>query len=168
MINTTEMPEKIYIYPDTKRVVRSWCGVRKFSEDVPYIRKDAIPSKAEVARELQREINQRAGEKIDKGMPVDAAHCDSLLEVLKEWEDAESIQNKTESDSPALSYQSEHYPSSWHGKVPRRVRLTTRVWSDFPFKFLEVEKGVEVPVWVNSHGAVAAILPNGDTLGLKP
>lgn len=75
--------------------------------------------------------------------------------------------------SPALTFQSEHYPASWFGKVPKRVRMATSVRPDFPFFLVEgkknmvAQKGMEYEVYVNSQGAIAAILPEGE-LGLKP
>jgi hypothetical protein len=74
-------------------------------------------------------------------------------------------------ESPALSYQSEHYPASWRGKVPKRVNIVITVHPDFSFLCAEhtvAHGGEDYDVTVNSHGAVSAILPNGERLGLKP
>lgn len=75
--------------------------------------------------------------------------------------------------SPALTYQSENYPASWKGLVPKRVQMATTVRPDFPSCLTwpddsRCDKGEEYDVYVNSHGAVAAVLPNGKNLGLKP
>lgn len=71
-------------------------------------------------------------------------------------------------DSPALKLQSQYYPSAWQGKVPKKVRMLECVKSELPFPlFLVVYEGEEYLVWVNSHGAVSAILESGQ-LGLKP
>jgi len=71
--------------------------------------------------------------------------------------------------SPALQHQSEHYPASWYGKVPKVVRMAKTVTDDFPFgKKLICQKGYEYHVIVNSHGAVTAILGEKARLGLKP
>ena len=71
--------------------------------------------------------------------------------------------------SPALQHQSKHYPASWHGKVPKVVRMAKTVTDDFPFgKKLVCQDGYEYHVVVNSHGAVAAILGDEARLGLKP
>jgi hypothetical protein len=73
--------------------------------------------------------------------------------------------------SAALDHQSEHYPASWHGRVPKRVRMAKMVGSDMPMLIspaMTAHKGQEYEVWVNSHGAVAAILPDGRRLGLRP
>lgn len=73
--------------------------------------------------------------------------------------------------SPALDYQSRSYPIPWYGKVPSRVKMTKTVRPDFPCSLTQIGQaliGIEYPVWVNSHGAVTAILPNGEKLGLKP
>jgi len=75
---------------------------------------------------------------------------------------------RTANDSPALKEQSKHYPSSWKGKVPKRVRMTTTVRTDVPLPpFLTAERDLEGDVWVNSHGAVSILLEKG-ALGLKP
>lgn len=78
-------------------------------------------------------------------------------------------------DSPALHAQSEHYPERYAGRVPLRVRLTKTVTADvMPYPLclsqdhLAFVVGQEVPVWVNSHGAVAGIDGAGRCLGLKP
>ena len=70
---------------------------------------------------------------------------------------------------PALNYQSEHYPPSWKGKVPKRIKMAITVHADFPFK--EIPPAIKDRIyeaWVNSHGAVAAIMTNGTKLGIKP
>lgn len=65
------------------------------------------------------------------------------------------------------------YPARYRGRVPRKVVLAKQVKSDLPIFAQSVpgivaEKDVEYFVWVNSYGAVSAILPNGQTLGLIP
>jgi hypothetical protein len=81
---------------------------------------------------------------------------------------------RTAFDSPALTYRSEQYPRLGFGgqeeRVPYRVRITTDVRSelrDADTKPLLCPTGKVVDAWVNSHGAVAAIMPYG-LLGLKP
>jgi len=72
--------------------------------------------------------------------------------------------------SPALTKQSEHYPERFKGKVPYKVRMLKTVTSDLPFivkPILWAYEGETYDVWVNSHGAVSAFLPE-DLLGLKP
>lgn len=84
--------------------------------------------------------------------------------------------NETCYDSPALKAQSEHYPASWHGKVPKRVRMAKKVKSDVPMfvigqRPMIAEDGMEYECWVNSHGALCTILTHSDgtkMLGLKP
>lgn len=85
------------------------------------------------------------------------------------------ISVKTPADSPALTRQSELYPSRYEGRVPSRVRLTKTVTADvMPYPLCLTQEhlafvvGQEVPVWVNSHGAVAGIDSHGRCLGLKP
>lgn len=71
--------------------------------------------------------------------------------------------------SPALTYQSDSYPASWHGKVPKRIKMAKTITSDFPFPpVLRALKDDVCDCWVNSHGAVAAILCDGQRLGVKP
>ena len=77
--------------------------------------------------------------------------------------------------SPALKQQSTKsgqfaYPPNFRGRVPLKVVLATEVHSDFslfaPDKI--AFKDQEYFVWVNSYGAVSAILSNGEKLGLRP
>lgn len=83
--------------------------------------------------------------------------------------------------SPALTWQSNKkgrfaYPANYRGKVPLKVKVAKTVKPDLPFlhKELGVKKDTvcskdnEYYVWVNSYGAVSAILPNGEKLGLLP
>ena len=75
--------------------------------------------------------------------------------------------------SLALIHQSEHYPASWRGMVPKRVKMATTVRPDFPACLTWpddscCDNGEEYDVYVNSHGAISAVLPNGKNLGLKP
>jgi len=83
--------------------------------------------------------------------------------------------------SPALEWQSDRggrfdYPANFRGRVPLKVKVAKKVEPDLPW--LKKELGVkddtvclkdnEYYVWVNSYGAVSAILPNGERLGLLP
>lgn len=75
--------------------------------------------------------------------------------------------------SPALSHRSEHYPATWGDRVPKRVRMAKTVHPDFPFFMNGGDASVglkdqEYDAWVNSHGAVAIVLSNGELLGVKP
>ena len=79
----------------------------------------------------------------------------------------------SENTSPALTHRSKHYPAAWHQKVPKRVRMAKTVYSDVPVFMTGGERlaaldGKEYNVWVNSQGAVTAILEDGQRLGLKP
>ena len=63
------------------------------------------------------------------------------------------------------------YPKQWHNQVPLKVKMNQRVASDFPAIFkpsVECIKGEHYYCWVNSYGALSAILPDGEKLGLKP
>lgn len=83
---------------------------------------------------------------------------------------------KKAQESPALTIKSTRkgsfaYP--FGGKVPLRVRMKKTVTSDIPMIAMSKEdfwciEGIEYYAWVNSYGAVSAILENGDQLGLKP
>lgn len=78
--------------------------------------------------------------------------------------------------SPALTERSRHYPASWHQRVPRRVKMAKTVFSDrvvgqpISTDRMAALAGQEYDVWVNSHGAVTAILHDDDNrlLGLNP
>lgn len=81
--------------------------------------------------------------------------------------------------SPALDRQSGHYPPAWRGRVPVRVRMAVEVGPDQPWGHLVAlglveapkfvaEEGQEYDAWVNKHGAVAVVLPDGTRLGVRP
>lgn len=81
-------------------------------------------------------------------------------------------------ESPALKERSTMkgelaYPASWGDKVPLRVRMKETVTPDLvtlvePAEGTVCVQGNEYYVWVNSYGAVCAILENGEHLGIKP
>jgi len=81
------------------------------------------------------------------------------------------IKPKIAMESPALFYQSDNYPPIWRGRVPLRVRMAKTVRPDWPgvgcSAALEATKDEKYFAWVNSHGALTAII-NGERLGLKP
>jgi hypothetical protein len=83
--------------------------------------------------------------------------------------------------SPALKWQSDRggrsdYPAKFRGRVPLKVIVAKNVTPDLMEfkKELRIKddticlKDNEYYVWVNSYGAVSAILPNGERLGLLP
>lgn len=76
-------------------------------------------------------------------------------------------------ESPALTELSEFYPPNRFGKVPLKIKMSCTVKSDLPL-FMQKKsdtvayKDKEYFVWCNSHGAMSAILPNGEKLGIKP
>ena len=77
-------------------------------------------------------------------------------------------------ESPALNGVSEHWLEKW-GRVPKRVLMLRTALPDHilvlvkpKWRGLAAVKGQEYPVWVNSHGAVSAVLPGGHRLGLYP
>lgn len=78
-------------------------------------------------------------------------------------------------DCPALRKRSNIYP--FGARVPRTVRMLKTVTPDpMPGIGLAYIKGdmpvatvgQSYPVWTNSHGAVAAVMPDGRHLGLRP
>jgi hypothetical protein len=82
-------------------------------------------------------------------------------------------------ESPALKWQSYKggrfdYPANFRGRVPLKVKTAKKVVPDIPMLAgiskpgTECSKDGEYYVWVNSYGAVTAILPNGERLGLLP
>lgn len=60
----------------------------------------------------------------------------------------------------------------WGGRTPKMVRMLITVRADFPFSVIHpgtiALSGYPYEVYVNPLGAVSAILPNGEKLGLKP
>lgn len=78
--------------------------------------------------------------------------------------------------SPALTYKSDKkgsfaYPNYFNNRTPLKVRMTTTIVPDFflPTNMnMKAEIKKEYFVWVNSYGAVSAIMPDGQRLGLKP
>lgn len=82
-----------------------------------------------------------------------------------------AIQLAAVMSSPAFIERSDHYPEDWKGKVPTVVRMMKTVRSELPLAIspqLTAVAGAEYPVYVNSHGAVSAVFPDGSILGLKP
>lgn len=85
---------------------------------------------------------------------------------------------KTAPGGPAMDWRSHLYPAAYRDRVPKFVRTPRAVASDIPFAALiyrvagetipSTEAGGVYPAWTNSHGAVAAVLPDGRGLGLKP
>ena len=83
--------------------------------------------------------------------------------------------------SPALKWQSDRkgraaYPANYRGRVPLKVKVAKTVRPDLielaPILGIKKDticlKDNEYFVWVNSYGAVSAILENGEKLGLIP
>ncbi len=73
--------------------------------------------------------------------------------------------------SPAFIERSEHYPAHWKGQVPLMVGMLKTVRPELPACIapLLVACAEDIfPVYVNSHGAVSAVFPGGERLGLKP
>lgn len=82
---------------------------------------------------------------------------------------------ETRIDCPALHKRSNSYP--FGDRVPRTVKMFTTVVADpmpgIASALLQGDgpicpEGQIFPVWTNSHGAVAAVLPDGKHLGLRP
>jgi hypothetical protein len=70
---------------------------------------------------------------------------------------------------PAQVERSEHYPKEWGDRVPKTIRMLETVQSDIPFMSRSMAIiGEEYPAWTNSHGAVSAVLPGDEQLGVKP
>lgn len=84
--------------------------------------------------------------------------------------------------SPALQWKSNRkgraaYPANFRGRVPLKVKVAKNVTPDLMIFKKELGiikddticiKDQDYYVWVNSYGAVSAILPNGEKLGLLP
>lgn len=70
---------------------------------------------------------------------------------------------------PALREKSKSYPKRFGGRTPKTIRMLQTVRPDMPFsKCAPALAGQEYPAWTNSHGAVCAISPDGERLGVKP
>ncbi len=100
----------------------------------------------------------------------------------------EAVSQKTEKEmleeslhSPALerifiSEKRGFYPARYRGRVPKKVVMAKKVRPDMVAygAILGIKedtvalKDNEYYAWVNSYGAVSAILPNGESLGLLP
>lgn len=85
-----------------------------------------------------------------------------LIEIAKESPALHLISNMQGSFS---------YPKQWHNQVPLKVKMNQNVGPDMPFLFSSKERCIkdnEYYCHVNSYGALSAILPDGERLGLKP
>ncbi|WP_256580173.1 MULTISPECIES: DUF4406 domain-containing protein [unclassified Pseudomonas] len=80
-----------------------------------------------------------------------------------------------EIDCPALHHRAQGYP--FGDRVPRTVRMVKTVTADpmpgIGFAYIKGEVPTAVisqtfRVWTNSYGAVSAVMPDGQRLGLKP
>lgn len=73
---------------------------------------------------------------------------------------------------PALKEKSAHYPVRWNGRTPKTIRMLQTVWPDVPrtrdATVGPAEQGTEYRAWTNVHGAVCAVFPDGEHLGVKP
>jgi hypothetical protein len=78
--------------------------------------------------------------------------------------------------SPALEWQSDRpgraaYPANFRGRVPLKVKVAKDVRPDMPMPSnaaVICKMDTEYYVWVNSYGAVSAIMDDGSQLGLLP
>jgi hypothetical protein len=77
-------------------------------------------------------------------------------------------------DCPALKVRHIDQGYPFGDRVPSKIKMRRTVTSDFPF-FLKTDEGALVAyggqtydAWTNSYGAVAAVMPNGKNLGVKP
>ena len=62
-----------------------------------------------------------------------------------------------------------NYPTRFEGRVPKTVLICGNVRSSmFIDPALHATFGETYPAWTNRHGAVSAILPCGNKLGLYP
>lgn len=78
-------------------------------------------------------------------------------------------------DCPARHSQSEDYPARFMGRVPKTIRMRRTIQPDEPMRSLSAawrgviaEHGMLYPAHTNSHGAVSAVMDNGQKLGVKP
>jgi hypothetical protein len=76
-------------------------------------------------------------------------------------------------DCPALHKRATNDGYPFGNRVPKTIRMTQTVTSDFAFLLPNDHDQVAVasatyPAWTNSYGAVAAVFPDGRKLGVKP
>lgn len=79
-------------------------------------------------------------------------------------------------DCPALHKLSEHYPARFGGRIPKTIRMLKTVLPDMTgvpvldaqCEGIIAEIACHYPAWTNSHGAVCAVLDNGQKIGVKP
>jgi len=77
-------------------------------------------------------------------------------------------------DCPALHEKTTTYP--FGGKVPSKIKMRVDVVPDIPFhvslleslKWQAASEGETYDCWVNSHGAVCVVFPDGEKIGVKP
>lgn len=94
---------------------------------------------------------------------------------MNNYTDLLEFYKRATKDSPALQFQSEHYPQEWQGRVPLIVTVVQEIEEPlYQINFLtptghsKPEPGTAWPAYVNRHGAVLAILEPGVMFGLKP
>lgn len=72
-------------------------------------------------------------------------------------------------DCPALHERLKGYP--YGNRVPSKIRMSCSVYSDVSFMASApkyAQRGNIYDAWMNSYGAVAAVMEGGKTLGVKP
>lgn len=75
---------------------------------------------------------------------------------------------------PALKHKDTSYPRSWNGRTPKAIRMLRDITPDAicaiadPMRNTRAEKGLEYQAWTNSYGAVCAVFPDGQKIGVKP
>lgn len=60
------------------------------------------------------------------------------------------------------------FPSRFYGRVPKVIMMKCDVRSEVPGERLTARDGLSYLAWTNKYGAVSAIFPNGQILGVKP
>lgn len=75
-------------------------------------------------------------------------------------------------DCPALHKRAIDKGYPFGDRVPKIIRMSQTVTSDLAFLLPNSEHvavvGAAYPAWTNSYGAVAAVFPDGEKLGVKP
>ncbi len=125
---------------------------------------------------IVRSLNQDT-EKQFTSTPMPFETAVSLQRMRRELapcDQVDMVSVNPSSCSPALHNQSDVYPERYNGRVPLRVKMLMDVGPDLPW-YIEMIKaktvtavaGQEYEVYVNSHGAVMAVIGN-EMLGLRP
>lgn len=125
---------------------------------------------------IVRSLNQDTEKQFTSSpMPFETAVAlQRMRQELSPRDQVDMVSVNPSACSPALREQSDVYPERYNGRVPLRVKMLMDVSPDLPWyiemikaKTVTAAAGQEYEVYVNSHGAVTAVIGN-EMLGLRP